>query len=160
MPYIYMYIFVHHCACEVELPIIMIISRNENAQEGRLPLHRLVMSSGNNLTGIAVQFATQDQKYATPVQKHIAVFNIKISYYAVHFIPISSKLEFFATCKILKVNCSLNVLVHAGISQEETFYILINLLTWLMSMFAKWQRNCCGNNHDNCTAVPLLKDTL
>ena len=52
------------------------------------------MQSGNNLTGIAVQFATQDQKNATQVQKRIAIFNIKISYYAVLLIPLSSKLEF------------------------------------------------------------------
>ncbi len=51
---------------------------------------------GNNLTGVAVQFTTQDQKNATPVQKCIAIFNIKICYYVVLFIPIASKLEFFA----------------------------------------------------------------
>ena len=38
---------------------------------------------GNNLTGIAVQFATQDQKNATQVQKCIAIFKKN-----------SSKLEF------------------------------------------------------------------
>ncbi len=43
-----------------------------------------------------MQFATQDQKNATPVQKCIATFNIKICYYIVLFIPISSKLDFFA----------------------------------------------------------------
>ncbi len=35
----------------------------------------------NNLTGVAVQFATQDQINATKVQKYIAIFNIKICYY-------------------------------------------------------------------------------
>ncbi len=51
---------------------------------------------GNNLTGVAVQFATQDQKNATSVQKCTAIFNIKICYYVVFFIQISSKLEFLA----------------------------------------------------------------
>ncbi len=45
--------------------------------------------TGNNLSGVAVQIATQDQKNATPVQKCIAVF----------FIPISSKLELFCYAK-------------------------------------------------------------
>ncbi len=52
--------------------------------------------TGNNLTGVVVQFATQHQKNAIPVQKCTAVFNIKICYYVVLFIPISSKLNFFA----------------------------------------------------------------
>ena len=52
--------------------------------------------TGNNLTGVAVQFATQDQINATQVQQCIAIFNIKICYYAKYFIPISSNLEFFA----------------------------------------------------------------
>ncbi len=53
--------------------------------------------AGNNLTGVAVQFATQDdQKNGTQVQKCIAIFNIKICYYVVLFIPISWKREFFA----------------------------------------------------------------
>ncbi len=52
--------------------------------------------TGKNLTGVAVQFATQDQKSATQIQNvYIAIFNIKICYYVVPFIPISSKLEFF-----------------------------------------------------------------
>ena len=51
---------------------------------------------GNNLTGVAVQFATQNQINATQVQQLMAIFNIKICYYDEHFIPISSKLEFFA----------------------------------------------------------------
>ncbi len=54
------------------------------------------MSAGNNLTGVAVQFATQDQKNATQVLKRIAIFIIKLCYYAVLFITISSKVEFFA----------------------------------------------------------------
>ena len=54
------------------------------------------ISSENNLTGVAVQFATQDRKNPTQVQKCIAIFNIKICYYIVLFIPISTKLEFFA----------------------------------------------------------------
>ncbi len=49
-----------------------------------------------HLTGVAVQLATQDQKKSTPVQKCIAIFNIKICYYVVLFIPFSLKLEFFA----------------------------------------------------------------
>ncbi len=51
---------------------------------------------GNNLTGVAAQFATQDQINATQVEQCIAIFNIKICYYDEHFIPISSKLKFFA----------------------------------------------------------------
>ncbi len=57
-------------------------------------------------TGVAVQFATYDQKNATQVQKCIAIFYIKISYYVALFRPISSKLDFLL-CKILKVNCYL-----------------------------------------------------
>ena len=38
---------------------------------------------GNDLTGVAVQFATRDQKNATQVQKCIAIFNIKVCYYVV-----------------------------------------------------------------------------
>ncbi len=43
-----------------------------------------------------MQFATQDQKNATPVQKCMVIFNIKICYYVVLFITISSRLEFLA----------------------------------------------------------------
>ena len=52
--------------------------------------------SGNILTGVAVQFATQDQKNAKQLQRCIAIFNIKICYYVVLFISIPSKMEFFA----------------------------------------------------------------
>ncbi len=61
--------------------------------------HYCIFHPGNNLTGVAVQFAAQDQKNATPVQKCIAIFNIKICYYIVLFIPISSKLDFFCYAK-------------------------------------------------------------
>ncbi len=54
-------------------------------------------TTGNNLTDIPAQSTTPDQKNATPVQKCIAIFNIKVCYnYVLLFIPISSKLEFFA----------------------------------------------------------------
>ncbi len=59
----------------------------------------MITMTGNNLTGVngvAVQFATQDQKNATPAQKCIAIFNITICYYIVLFIPFSSKRECFA----------------------------------------------------------------
>ncbi len=36
-----------------------------------------ITTTGNNLTGVAVQFAPQDQQNATQVQKCIAVFTIK-----------------------------------------------------------------------------------
>ncbi len=36
-----------------------------------------LLQAGNNLTGVAVQFATQDQQNAAQVQKCIAVFTIK-----------------------------------------------------------------------------------
>ncbi len=52
------------------------------------------MSPGNNLTGVAVQFATHDQMNASKVQKYIAIYTCA---YVEHFIQISSKLEFFAT---------------------------------------------------------------
>ncbi len=38
--------------------------------------------SGNNLTGVAVQFAEQNRKNATQAQRCIAIFNIK---YAITF---------------------------------------------------------------------------
>ncbi len=44
------------------------------------------------LTGVAVQFPTQDQKNATPVKKCKQFLPLNV----VLFIPISSKLEFFA----------------------------------------------------------------
>ena len=47
--------------------------------------------SGNNLTGVAVQFATEDQKNAKQLQRCIAIFNIKICYYVVLVISISSE---------------------------------------------------------------------
>ena len=62
----------------------------------RLVSYKSAFQTGNNLTGVAVQFATQDQKNTTQVQKCIAIFNIKICCYVVLFIPISSKVEFFA----------------------------------------------------------------
>ncbi len=54
------------------------------------------MYTGNNLTGVAVQFAAQDQKKWHTSSKMYSNVNIKICYYVVLFIPISSKVEFFA----------------------------------------------------------------
>ncbi len=52
--------------------------------------------SWKNLTGVAVQFATEDQKKFYSSSRYIAIFNIKICYYVVLFLPISSKLDIFA----------------------------------------------------------------
>ncbi len=55
---------------------------------------------GKNLTGVAVQCTTQNQKSTTQIQNvHMAIFNIKICYCMVFLIPISSKLEFFCCAK-------------------------------------------------------------
>ncbi len=42
----------------------------------RLYIKTTCVHTGNNLTGVAVQFATQDQQNATQVQKCIALFTI------------------------------------------------------------------------------------
>ena len=87
------------CTCIDSLGLLQVFSLKVNyslVAVVTIVLFKPDTCTGNNLTGIAVQFATQDQKNATPVQKCMAIFNIKICYYTVLFIPISSRLELFA----------------------------------------------------------------
>ncbi len=60
---------------------------------------------GKNLTGVAVQFATQDQKCYTN-SNCIAIFHIKICYYVLLFSYQLLQSWKFLLC-MLKVNCSL-----------------------------------------------------
>ena len=56
-------------------------------------MYGVVTGAGNNLTGVAVQFATQDRENAIQVSKCIAVFAMRNAIYSM---PNSSKRRFSA----------------------------------------------------------------
>ncbi len=67
------------------------------------------MQSEKKLTGVAVQFATQDQKSAAQILNAYQFLTLKYAitlYFSYQFLQ-SWK---FLLCKILKVNCSLHAM--------------------------------------------------